>query len=768
MKKLLNFLQRIWTSSIRRQLMLGIILVHAVLMTIFVYDLVERQRDFLHTQSIEQTKSLAQTLAANSASWVLANDVIGLEEVLEAQINYPSLRYAMVLSPTGRILGHTEIDKVGLYVNDPISGKLLSANKDQIVLVNNSLSIDVASPIISNDTFIGWARVNLTEAENANNLKVITRNGLLYTLLAIVVGAIFAFFMAKGITQGLKHIVDVAEGIKQGNLRLRAQISRHDEIGTLGKDFNTMLDTIDDKNTQLNTSHSELEELYTERNRILATIDDVIYQLDIDGNLVLWNTYLEEITGLNHEELQGRHALKFFPDYEQEKIAKAMSEGLEKGFVQVEADLVSTDGIVPFDIKATVVTDNSGNTIGLTGIGRNLSFRKEMEQEKSLLEGQLFHAQKMQAIGQLTGGVAHDFNNLLSVILGYAELSMEQFSKNNETLHRYLKEINTAGIRGRDLIQQMMIFSRKDQNDVDTVSLNIEPILDETVRMLKATFPTSVAIETHIQKHIPEVECNASLISQILMNLCINAKDGMEKEGKLSISLTLESFTNNSCKSCHDVFSGEYVTLCVKDDGNGIPEKDLGRIFEPFFTSKRIGEGTGMGLSVVHGIVHKLGGHIMVYSHIGEGTSFKILLPVSDKTTKANVTNNNDSVAYDFSNLNIMVVDDEPAVATLLKESLIQYHANVETFTSSTDALAHFKSDPTIIDLVITDQTMPDLTGTALSEQLLAIKPDLNIILCTGFSEEITEDSALKMGIKEFMYKPVETEELCNAITKFQ
>ena len=244
MKTVLRFLEKIWTASIRRQLMLGIILVHAVLMSIFVYDLVERQREFLHTQSVAQANSLATTLAANSVSWVLANDVIGLEEILHAQINYPALRYAMVLSSEGRVLGHTQLDKVGLYINDATSGKLLTAKKEQTILVNNHLSIDIAAPIISNGIFIGWARVNLTQKDIAKNLQIITRNGLLYLMIAIFVGALFAFFMARGITRGLQHIVDVAEGIKHGDVSLRAKLSRHDEIGKLGEDFNLMLDTI--------------------------------------------------------------------------------------------------------------------------------------------------------------------------------------------------------------------------------------------------------------------------------------------------------------------------------------------------------------------------------------------------------------------------------------------------------------------------------------------------------------------------------------------
>jgi hypothetical protein len=193
MKKLIDIIHRFLAASIRRQLILGIVVFHAVLMSVFVYDLIERQRDFLHSQSLAKAKSLALSLSANSSSWVLSNDVFGLEEMLESQKNFPSLRYAMVLNPEGKILGHTEKDKVGLYLHDEISARLFSKNLDQIVLINNDSYIDIASPVVNNGQFIGWARVNLSQKFIADNLMVVTRDGLLCTLLAITVGALFAF-----------------------------------------------------------------------------------------------------------------------------------------------------------------------------------------------------------------------------------------------------------------------------------------------------------------------------------------------------------------------------------------------------------------------------------------------------------------------------------------------------------------------------------------------------------------------------------------------
>ena len=340
------------------------------------------------------------------------------------------------------------------------------------------------------------------------------------------------------------------------------------------------------------------------------------------------------------------------------------------------------------------------------------------------------------------------------------------FGKDNEGLNRYLNEIYTAGIRGRELIQQMMLFSRKDQSQHDIIPMDIGTSLEEITKMLKGTFPAGINVDTSIKQDIPRVKGNPSLISQVLMNLCINAKDSMGIEGNLFISLTVEDINAELCSSCREHISGKYVAIHIEDNGAGISENILTHIFEPFFTSKEIGSGTGMGLSVVHGIVHKLGGHIVVTSHVGEGTKFKVYLPISDERGEdielANAEE--DSMQYDFSGLRVMVVDDEPSIAALLEASLEQCHAKVQAFTNSQQALAYFETAHDNIDLVITDQTMPSLTGIALSEKLLALRPDIKIILCTGHSADVTEKLALESGIKAFTYKPVKMNKLYQTI----
>lgn len=255
---MLNLIHKVWTHSITRQLILGIAGVHAILMSIFVYDLVERQRGFLHEQTKNQTISLAETLAANSISWVLSNDVLGLEEVTKSQANYPNLEYAIIISLHGRILSHTQSKLTGNYLNDKVSKVLTSAPAVTTVLIDNDSLIDVAVPIIANNKHIAWARVGINQGGVASGLQIITRDGIFYTLIAIAIGTIFAWFMAKGLTGSLQKLVNVAHSVKLGERRLRSEITRNDEIGQLSNDFNAMLEAIEDNEEKIAEVQKEL------------------------------------------------------------------------------------------------------------------------------------------------------------------------------------------------------------------------------------------------------------------------------------------------------------------------------------------------------------------------------------------------------------------------------------------------------------------------------------------------------------------------------
>ena len=252
-------IRKFWTGSIRRQLIIGIALIQAVLMTIFIVDLVERQRTFLYDQEVAKTGSLAGTLAANSTSWVLSNDVIGLEEVVQSLAHYPGVQYVMVLSPVGRVLAHTQITRVGQYVTDRVSLSLIGSEAVERVLVSEGVFVDTAQPIMANGRHIGWARVAIRNADVITNLSAVTRDGIIYTLLAIMIGTLFAYFMAKGLTSGLHQLVEVANKLRLGERDQRADVQRDDEVGALAHAFNGMADRILNRATEMRDSHANME-----------------------------------------------------------------------------------------------------------------------------------------------------------------------------------------------------------------------------------------------------------------------------------------------------------------------------------------------------------------------------------------------------------------------------------------------------------------------------------------------------------------------------
>jgi PAS domain S-box-containing protein len=365
---IINIIKNFWTASIQRQLMAGIILVHAVLMSIFVYDLVDRQRIFLHTQSISHAQSLAQTLAANSVSWILSNDVIGLEEILESQTHYPDLLYAMVLSPDNRVLAHTDIINTGLYVTDEISQSILHTKIKQRTLIDSSNLIDVVTSIFSNEQLIGWARVGLGQEKIASSLSIITRDGILYTVLAILLGSLFAFFMAKYITSGLKHIVEVADSIKQGNVTVRSNLTRQDELGQLSNDFNRMLDTIN-RNKR-------------DQQAILDHSPAIIYAKDIDGRYIFVNKKWLDLHEQTNNNVIGKTDSDIFSDDFSTTLSPNEKAVLSTGkAIESEEITPYKHGVYTYFTVKFPLFDKNNIVYSVCGISSNISERKTMEEE---------------------------------------------------------------------------------------------------------------------------------------------------------------------------------------------------------------------------------------------------------------------------------------------------------------------------------------------------------------------------------------------------
>ena len=367
----------------------------------------------------------------------------------------------------------------------------------------------------------------------------------------------------------------------------------------------------------------------------------------------------------------------------------------------------------------------------------------------------------MEAVGTLAGGIAHDFNNILAAILGYTDLALMDVPPGAQ-LHENLGEIRKAGLRAKDLVQQILAFSRKAEESKRP--LRLASIVKEALKMLRASIPATVDIRSHIDTEEDTALADPTQIHQIMMNLCTNAAQAMKNAGVLDVALTNFHHGAGTESALPTLPPGDYLHLSVSDTGRGISPELLDKIFDPYFTTKDKGSGTGLGLAVVHGIVTSLGGAMFVQSEIGKGSVFDIFLPKADAGTSDPLSDEDREPAYGSER--ILFVDDEESVIRVGRQMLERLGYTVTAISSPVEALQMFKADPDAFDLIVTDMTMPDMTGDRLAFEMLAARPDVPIILCTGYSERITEDEAEMMGIKAFAMKPLAIRELAATVRK--
>ena len=401
------------------------------------------------------------------------------------------------------------------------------------------------------------------------------------------------------------------------------------------------------------------------------------------------------------------------------------------------------------------VFDSKGNIVNY------ISIIRDMTQELKL-EEQLRQSQKMEAIGTLAGGIAHDFNNMLAVIMGNAELALDDLEAEGGPWHN-MEQILQASQRARELVKQILTFSRKSEREKKPVDLML--LMKETYRMLRASLPTTIDMSLEITTKAGAILADPSQIQQVIMNLATNAAYAMrENGGMLTMALSDIAFTADSFRPDPEMRPGRYLQLTVKDTGTGIAEEVRKRMFEPFFTTKEAGQGTGMGLAVAYGIVRNHGGAITVRSAVGEGSTFVVYLPA--ETRAIDPQEEDEIVALPTGQEHILFVDDEPAVVETTVRMLHRLGYRVTSVANGTEAWDLFLRDPSLFDLIITDQTMPGTTGSLLAGKMLHVRPDLPIILITGYSEVISEELAKEIGIREFIMKPLVKKELAETVRR--
>ncbi len=602
----------------------------------------------------------------------------------------------------------------------------------------------------------GWGVVVETAAEDAYRtlyllMMIVLTIFLLTMLTALLLGFRFSF---KNLIEPINLLQKEAEMIARGEFGDIIHIKSADEIGQLADAFNRMTGNLNKTTVSRDLLIQEISEREKTENALKkseATLKSIFRVAPIGIGLVservlLWvNDQLCSMIGYDREEVVGRSARVLYPSQEEFDWV-----GLEKydqirayGTGSVETRWLHKDGRIIDVLLSSTPLDPADFSSGMTFTALDITERKK-------LEDQLRQAYKMEAVGTMAGGIAHEFNNILGIILGNAELAIDDVPEWNPAKHS-LEEIQKASLRGRDVVRQILSFARI--TPVTRKPIRISTIIQESLKFVRATIPSSIDIRQNILCDTETILGNSTEINQIFINLCSNSAHAIDQEtGTISINLETVFLTEDSAAQYDDLVPGKYVRLSVKDTGKGIRPEIMGRIFDPYFTTKDVDKGLGMGLAVVYGLVKKHDGAIQFVSEVGKGTTAEVLFPTTEEQPEIQTSEPEDLPG---GNERILIVDDEESLIIMVREMLERKGYEVVSKTSSFEALTLFRKEHNAFDLIITDMAMPEMTGERLTQELLMIRPDIPVILCTGYSERISEEKAKEIGITAYTMKPL-------------
>ena len=489
---------------------------------------------------------------------------------------------------------------------------------------------------------------------------------------------------------------------------------------------------------------------------VLSASVDAVVATDMDDRITVFNPSAEKMFNCESEEALGSSITRFCPEdrlAEREKMMRRLHETGE--VIGYESERLTADGRrIWVEFSKSLSRDNLGQPQGINSILRDISERKKMEKRVQ-------QVQKMESIGSLAGGIAHDFNNILFPIVGFSQMLMEDFSEDS-TEYQNAREILTAATRASELVKQILSFSCQSENK--SIPIRFQSILKEVLKLCRSTLPSNIKIHQEIDSQCGFILANPTGLHQITMNLMTNAYHAIAPDhGEISLRLCEKEFRQEDIPA-FSLEPGRYVMLSVSDTGKGIAPDIINKIFDPYFTTKEKGKGTGLGLSVVHGIVNAYGGEITVYSEIGQGTTFNVYFPLMEKSI--DISTEKKMKLSPMGNEHILLVDDEEPIVQMEKTILERLGYQVTSRTGSVEALEVFKAKADAFDLVITDMTMPNMSGDQLAKELLTVNPDIPIIILTGFSERINKNTIETIGIKGLLMKPVVTSDMAMEIRR--
>ncbi|BBO82638.1 hypothetical protein DSCO28_32040 [Desulfosarcina ovata subsp. sediminis] len=705
-------------------------------------------------------RMLARLAALKSENYILRNDRVELYRFYQSilQVN-PSVDYIFA-EKAAEILVHTFDTGVpkGLLrlgaINTPDTAIITPVANNQGDLIYH-IRVKLGAPA---ETILHFGLSDKKIRAELHSYRMLMLIVGIIMLATVPVG--LALFLSRFISKPLYALKNGVKRIGRGELDYRLALTTGDEIEQLVHEINTMAAKLEKARNGLQAEIDERKQAERELanqtellNNILNNVPHHIFWKDRESIFMGCNAAFARMAGLTTPaEVVG----KSDDDLPWEKTESDAYRQIDRQIVETGTAMVDIEEVLTRadGQKKTVITSKvplhepKGNVSGILGIFYDITERKRMEET-------IKQTQKMEAIGTLAGGIAHDFNNILGSIIGYSELAIDDIACDDRTCG-YLQQVLKSAMRAKDLVRQILTFSRKSREERKPIPL--AAIVKEEAKLLRSTLPSTIEIRQHIDDNAGMVNADLTQMHQIVMNLCTNAAHAMSVGGGvLDITLAPIDLTPEQLEGYHGVSPGPFLELKIADTGTGIHPAVIHRIFEPFFTTKEKEKGTGMGLAVVHGIVKDHGGDITVQSHPGQGTSFTVILPRVVSDTEKKVFQ---SYTAPGGNERVLLIDDETTLLNLGKSMLESMGYQVTAVNGSLEALEIFQHAADAFDLVITDQTMPHMTGYHLARRMMAIHPSTRIILCTGYSDAITPEKVSAAGIRALLFKPISKNEL--------
>jgi PAS domain S-box-containing protein len=619
-------------------------------------------------------------------------------------------------------------------------------NEDQVYFDS---CLATTLPILFDSNHVGWIYVCSEFPNNGPRLRQHALIALGVMLLSLLISLLIASFLQNPITGPVRELQAAAQAMAGGrDTTVRARKLADDELGDLTDSVNEMFNRVVDRERALRESQEQFAGL-------LDRLGEAVFRLGVPSGICEYcSPAAREVFGYSAAEFLARPRILediVHPEY-REFLTTELSH-LESGHCTPvwEYQILDPRGKVRWIYQTNSATrDDQGHIVALESCCTDITLRREASEEKRRLQAELAQAHKLEALGNLAGGIAHDFNNLLGAIIGYNDLAVTELPPSHPARDS-LAHIAMATERATALTKQILSFSRRGETGKDPIDMG--RLTNDAMAMMRATLPATIRFQTDISSNPCVISANPNELHRVIMNLCTNASHAMNGSGgELNVAMKPVVLLPGDRRLGPDMKHGPYAELSISDTGHGIPEEIQGRIFEPFFTTKISGEGTGMGLSVAYGIIMEHRGTIDVQSRSGQGTTFRILLPlVREKIKKAEVLVEEERIESG----RVLFIDDEELLTQLASRALSAKGYQVDVFNDPRQAVAAFRNQPDAYDVVFTDLTMPVMTGLEVAREVLADRPQIPVVLCSGFAQESTRTAARELGIHAIATKPL-------------